>query len=76
MMRFCVAPENAERARAGAERLGVDPSEALRQDLLHVARKNGAVVWVEHQLDVGERSVAVIAAWGPAEDWSDWQSKL
>ena len=57
----------------GAERLGVDPSEATRQHLLQVAGKNDAVVWVEHRLDVGESSVAVIAAWGPAEDWSDWQ---
>jgi len=73
MMGFCMAAENAERARAGAERLGADPSEALRQHLLQVAGKNDAVVWVEHRLDVGERSIAVIAAWGPAEDRSDWQ---
>ena len=73
MMGFCIAAESAERARAGGERLGVDPSEALRQHPLQVAGKNDAVVWVEHPLDVGERSVAVIAAWGPAEDWSDWQ---
>ena len=39
-------------------------SEATRQHLLQVAGKNGAVVWVEDRLDVGERSVAVIAAWG------------
>jgi hypothetical protein len=23
-------------------------------------------------LDEGERSLALIADWGPAEDWSDW----
>ena len=76
MLSFRVADEDAERVQAWAERLGVDRSEllreALRQHLLRLASENDAMTWVEHPLDAGERSLAAIAAWGPAEDWSDW----
>jgi hypothetical protein len=30
------------------------------------------VTWAEAPLDAGERSLAEISDWGPAEDWSDW----
>ena len=46
--------------------------EALRQHLLRLASEDDAVQWVEQPLDAGERSLAAIATWGPAEDWSDW----
>jgi predicted transcriptional regulator len=76
MLSFRVADEDAKRVQAWAERLGVDRSEllreALRQHLLRLASENDAMTWVEHPLDAGERSLAAIAAWGPAEDWSDW----
>jgi predicted transcriptional regulator len=76
MLSFRVADEEAERVQVWAERLGVDRSEllreALRQHLLRLASENDAVTWVERPLDDGERSLAAIADWGPAEDWSDW----
>jgi hypothetical protein len=31
-----------------------------------------ARIWEENPLDEGEQSLAEIADWGPAEDWSDW----
>jgi len=76
MLSFRVAAEDAERVQAWAERLGVDRSEllrdAVRRQLLRLASENDAVTWVEQPLDQGERSLAAVAAWGPAEDWSDW----
>ncbi|MEA2567329.1 MAG: hypothetical protein QOD49_2506, partial [Actinomycetota bacterium] len=29
-------------------------------------------IWERLPLDQGELSLAAIADWGPAEDWSDW----
>jgi Ribbon-helix-helix protein, copG family len=76
MLSFRVGVQDAERVRAWAERLGVDRSEllrdALRQHLLRLASENDVVIWSEQPLDAGERSLAAIATWGPAEDWSDW----
>jgi predicted transcriptional regulator len=76
MLSFRVADEDAERVRVWAERLGVDRSEllreAVRQHLLRLASENDAAAWVERPLDAGEQSLAAIADWGPAEDWSDW----
>jgi hypothetical protein len=28
--------------------------------------------WADQPLDEGERALAEISEWGPAEDWSDW----
>jgi predicted transcriptional regulator len=76
MLSFRVDDEEAARAQAWAERLGVDRSEllrdALRRHLLRLASENDAVTWLEQPLDEGERSFAAVADWGPAEDWSDW----
>ena len=76
MLSFRVAAAEAERVQAWAALLGVDRSEllrdALRRHLLRLASENDAVTWVEQPLTGGERSLAAIAAWGPAEDWSDW----
>ena len=76
MLSFRVAADDAERVRAWSERLGVDRSEllrdALRQHLLRLASEDDVVTWVAQPLDAGERSLAAIADWGPAEDWSDW----
>jgi len=76
MLSFRVDEGEAERAQAWAERLGVDRSEllrdALRRHLLRLASENDAVTWVERPLDEGEASLAAIADWGPAEDWTDW----
>jgi hypothetical protein len=76
MLSFRVAASDAERARAHAERLGIDRSELLRHALrLHLARlasEEDVAAWIAFPLDEGERSLAEIADWGPAEDWSDW----
>jgi len=76
MVSFRIRAEDAERIRVWAARLGIDRSDllrdALRQHLQRLASENDAVIWSEHPLDVGERSLAAIADWGPAEDWSDW----
>jgi len=76
MLSFRVDQEDAERAQTWAVRLGVDRSEllreALRRHLLRLASENDAETWVAHPLDENERSLAAIADWGPAEDWSDW----
>jgi hypothetical protein len=76
MLSFRVDKRDAEEAQAWATRLGVDRSEllrdALRRQLLRLASENDAVIWSDKPLDEGEESLAAIADWGPAEDWSDW----
>ena len=73
---FRVEDEEASEAQRWAERLGIDRSQllrdALRDHLLRLASENDAKTWEDRPLDEGERSLAEIAAWGPAEDWSDW----
>ncbi|MHB1710655.1 MAG: ribbon-helix-helix protein, CopG family [Acidimicrobiales bacterium] len=76
MLSFRVDEEDANQVRVWAGRLGVDRSEllrdALRRHLLRLASETDAATWVAQPLDDGERSLAVIADWGPAEDWADW----
>jgi hypothetical protein len=76
MLSFRVEEEQAAEAQRWAKRLGVDRSELLRdalhQHLLRLASENDAAIWAEAPLDAGEQSLAEIADWGPAEDWSDW----
>jgi hypothetical protein len=76
MLSFRVDEQEAVEAQRWAERLGVDRSEllreALRRHLLRLASENDATTWQNSPLDEGERSLAEIADWGPAEDWSDW----
>jgi hypothetical protein len=76
MLSFRVDDREAREAQQWADRLGVDRSEFLRQALhrylVRLASENDAVRWQERPLDDGERSLAAIADWGLAEDWSDW----
>jgi hypothetical protein len=76
MLSFRVDDRDAEQVQAWAARLGIDRSEllrdALRRQLLRLASENDAVTWSAQPLDDGEQSLAAIADWGPAEDWSDW----
>jgi len=76
MLSFRVDDEDARQTQLWAERLGVDRSEllrdALRRHLVRLAGENDAQIWHEQPLDEGERTLAHIADWGPAEDWSDW----
>jgi antitoxin component of RelBE/YafQ-DinJ toxin-antitoxin module len=76
MLSFRVDEAEAAEAQRWAEQLGVDRSELLRdalhRHLLRLASENDATIWVEQPLDSGEQSLAAIADWGPAEDWSGW----
>lgn len=76
MLSFRVDDTDARRAQTWADRLGVDRSEllreALRRHLLRLASEVDAEVWEQMPLDGGERALAEVADWGPAEDWSDW----
>lgn len=76
MLSFRLDDEEAKRAQDWADRLGVDRSEllreALRRHLLRLASENDATTWAAQPLEEGEQSLAAIADWGPAEDWSDW----
>jgi hypothetical protein len=76
MLSFRVADEEADEAQRWAERLGVDRSELLREalhrHLVRLASEDDAVTWEGQPLDEGDASLAAIADWGPAEDWSEW----
>jgi predicted transcriptional regulator len=76
MLSFRIDDAIAQDVQAWADRLGVDRSEllreALRRYLLRLASESDARTWEQMPLDEGERSLADIADWGPAEDWSDW----
>ncbi len=76
MLSFRVDAEAAAQVQVWADRLGVDRSEllrdALRRHILRLAGETDAQTWHDLPLDEGERSLAEIADWGPAEDWSDW----
>jgi predicted transcriptional regulator len=76
MLSFRVDDECAKATQAWADRLGVDRSEllrdALRRHLQRLASELDAQIWSQAPLDQAERSLAEIADWGPAEDWSDW----
>lgn len=76
MFSFRVDEADAEEARRWAERLGVDRSQLLR-DALHrylvrLRAEDDVEAWLRKPLTREEESLADIADWGPAEDWSDW----
>ena len=76
MLSFRVDDRDAQAAQRWADSLGVDRSEllreALRRHLDRLAAEGDAERWESAPLDEGERAIADIADWGPAEDWSDW----
>jgi len=76
MLSFRVDDAAAVEAQRWADHLGVDRSEllreALRSYLASLASEVDAATWEEVPLDASERSLGEVAAWGPAEDWSDW----
>lgn len=76
MVSFRIDDEVADDLRTWAERLGTDRSEllreAVRRHLLRLASEDDARTWEQQPLDDGERVLADVADWGPAEDWSDW----
>jgi predicted transcriptional regulator len=76
MLSFRVSDRDAAEVQHWADVLGVDRSEFLREALRrHIDRlssEGDAERWEARPLDDGERALAEIADWGPAEDWSDW----
>lgn len=76
MLSFRVSSREADEAQQWAEALGIDRSEllreALRRHLDRLASEGDAQRWLAAPLDEGERALAEMADWGPAEDWSDW----
>ncbi|HEX6300425.1 MAG TPA: ribbon-helix-helix protein, CopG family [Acidimicrobiia bacterium] len=76
MFSFRVDEAEAEEARRWAERLGVDRSQLLR-DALHrylvrLRSEDDVEAWLRKPMTPEEESLAKIADWGPAEDWSEW----
>jgi predicted transcriptional regulator len=76
MFSFRVDEDEAEEARRWAKRLGIDRSQLLR-DALHrylvrLRAEDDVEAWLKTPLTRDEESLADIADWGPAEDWSDW----
>jgi predicted transcriptional regulator len=76
MLSFRIDDEVAQDVQEWADRLGIDRSEllrdALRRHLHRLASERDARTWEERPQDEGERALADVADWGPAEDWSDW----
>ena len=76
MLSFRALKADADAATQWAERIGVDRSELLREALrLHLVRLASeieATTWRDNPLTAAEQSLADVADWGPAEDWSDW----
>jgi predicted transcriptional regulator len=79
MLSFRVADAEAAEVQQWAETLGLDRSELLREALhRHLVRLRGAVdavTWERVPPTDAEQSLAQIADWGPAEDWSDWANE-
>ena len=76
MMSFRVSESESAEVRRRAQQLGVDRSELLR-DALHrylvrLASEDDARTWQQVPPTPEEESLAEVADWGPAEDWSDW----
>ncbi len=76
MFSFRVDEAEAEEARRWANRLGIDRSQLLR-DALHrylvrLRAEDDVEAWLRMPLTRDEESLADIADWGPAEDWSEW----
>jgi predicted transcriptional regulator len=76
MLSFRVDEAEARQVQEWADRLGVDRSEllrdAVRRQLNVLASENDVAAWQRQPMDDGERALANIADWGPAEDWTDW----
>ncbi len=78
MLSFRVPDDEADEIQRWANELGVDRSELLR-DALHrllvsLRGAHDAEKWNAQPLTEGERALGASADWGPAEDWTDWDT--
>jgi hypothetical protein len=76
MFSFRVDNDEAQETQRWADLLGLDRSELLR-DALHrylvrLRAEEEVEAWVRKPLTSDETSLAEIAEWGPADDWTDW----
>ena len=76
MLSFRADPDLAAEVRRWADHLGIDRSEllrdALRHHLVRLRAEEEVEAWHRMPPTAEEQSLAEIADWGPAEDWSDW----
>jgi hypothetical protein len=76
MLSFRVRADEAASIERWADALGIARSALLRDAVhRHLAALNSEHeldAWASSPLTAAERSLAEIADWGPAEDWSDW----
>ena len=76
MLSFRADEEDVEGIRQWSERLGIERSElmrdALRRQLARLAAAHEAALYESEPVTEEELSLAAVADWGPAEDWSDW----
>ncbi len=76
MLSFRVDPEEAERAQAMAESLGMAFSEMIREALRRyvdaIEAEYDSEVYRAMPLTAEELSLADSQYWAPSEDWSDW----
>ena len=76
MLSFRVREEDAQEASRWAAALGVDRSdllrEALHRHLVSLAAAKEVDAYERAPLNGDEFSLAAIADWGTAEEWSDW----
>lgn len=76
MLSFRVDDGQAREIQAWADALGLERSEllreAVRRQLVRLAAERDSLAWETTPLTPEESSLSSSAAWGPAEDWSDW----
>ena len=76
MLSFRVQEQQAQEASRWAVTLGIGRSDLLRQalhrHLVNLTAATEAARYAETPLKANELTLAEIADWGPAEEWSDW----
>lgn len=76
MLSFRVAETEAQELERWVEALGIERSELLRdalhRELVRLRSEGDAEAAGRTPLSETEMSLAEIADWGPAEDWTDW----
>ena len=76
MISFRVDDAEAADAQRWADQLGIEKSELLREalhrHLVRLASEVDANRWENLPHTEEELSLALVADWGPADDWADW----
>ncbi|MGH3557409.1 MAG: ribbon-helix-helix protein, CopG family [Mycobacterium sp.] len=76
MLSFRADDSDVAAAEQWARRLDIDRSQflrdALRRHVTALAADQDVQLYTDHPLTADEQSLAEIADWGPAEEWTDW----